>query len=280
MDEFFRRSLGARVLTAAILAALLLAALFTFPPILLAGALGLVVLLAAWEWSALVWDHSRAKQWTYVLGLAASGVFIYLFPAIRQWVVGAAVLWWLWVLGVLWRHERGAGRHAGHPSQGATAGWLTLVPAWLAVVVLHERDPATPWMLLSLLLVVWAADTGAYFAGGAWGRRRLAPQLSPGKTVEGLAGGLVAAVLAALLLGLLLWHFDARALVPWLALCVLAALFSVVGDLYESLQKRRAGVKDSGRVLPGHGGILDRIDSLTAAAPVFLFGWSLLSAAS
>jgi phosphatidate cytidylyltransferase len=155
------------------------------------------------------------------------------------------------------------------------AGWLTLVPAWLAVVTLIAVDTRAPWLLLSLLLVIWSADIGAYFCGRAWGRHRLAPLLSPGKTLEGVGGGLGAALLTAFLLGSLLWHFDRGALAFWLALCAVAALFSVAGDLHESLQKRRAGVKDSGHLLPGHGGVFDRIDSLTAAAPVFLAGWLL-----
>jgi phosphatidate cytidylyltransferase len=142
---------------------------------------------------------------------------------------------------------------------------FALVPVWLALVRLHEQGPQ---LMLFLLLLVVAADIGAYFAGRALGKHKLAPRVSPGKTWEGVGGGLVA---AAMMAAFGVWWFDMDA-VPFMALCIVVAIASVVGDLTESMFKRHAGLKDSGNLLPGHGGVLDRVDSVTAAAPVFLIG--------
>ncbi len=171
---------------------------------------------------------------------------------------------------------------------GWVRGWLILVPAWVALLWLHATFG--PRGIGALLAIVWGADIGAYFAGRRWGRHRLAPAISPGKTWEGAGGGLALAIGTALGLGLLGWWpavgtgtgttgagsgwigFE------WLPVVGVTVAISIVGDLTESAEKRRAGVKDSGRILPGHGGILDRIDSLTAAAPVFALLCRLLIA--
>jgi phosphatidate cytidylyltransferase len=140
-----------------------------------------------------------------------------------------------------------------------------LVPAWLALVVLHEHAPQ---LVLLLILLVVAADVGAYFGGRKFGRHKLAPAVSPGKTWEGVAGGLVAAMLMATA-GIYWLHLTP---LPFFALSALVVVASIVGDLTESMFKRHAGLKDSGSLLPGHGGVLDRVDSVTAAAPFFLIG--------
>jgi phosphatidate cytidylyltransferase len=150
------------------------------------------------------------------------------------------------------------------------------VPAAVALGRLVELEPDGQALLLFLLVLIAAADVGAYFGGRRFGRRKLAPRVSPGKTLEGLVAGFATAGLAAAA-GAYLLGFPA---LPWLALCLLVALVSVVGDLSESMFKRRAGLKDSGALLPGHGGILDRIDSVTAASPVFLLGLHLLGVAA
>jgi len=154
------------------------------------------------------------------------------------------------------------------------AGPFVLLPAWLALVRLHAQGPTLdgPQLLTFLLLLVVAADVGAYFAGRAFGKHKLAPRVSPGKTWEGVAGGLAGASLLALA-GALWFELP---LPRFVLLCVLVVMISVVGDLAESLFKRHAGVKDSGSILPGHGGILDRIDSLTAAGPCFVLGMDYL----
>jgi phosphatidate cytidylyltransferase len=146
------------------------------------------------------------------------------------------------------------------------------VPAAVAIGRLAGHEPDGRRLLFLLVLLIAAADIGAYFGGRRFGRHKLAPRVSPGKTWEGLAAGLLAALLVAAAMARLL---DFPAL-PWLAVCLVVVLLSVVGDLLESMFKRRAGLKDSSALLPGHGGVLDRIDSLTAAGPAFLLGLLLL----
>lgn len=157
-------------------------------------------------------------------------------------------------------------------------GLLVLIPAWTGLVWIHQLDRG-PYLVLSLLILIWIADSSAYFAGRRWGRHKLAPAVSPGKTREGaygaLAGGLCWGVTLAF------WYAPTGGLgIGLVLLCLVTVLASIIGDLYESLIKRERGLKDSGALLPGHGGILDRIDSLTAAAPVFALGLYVLGAAA
>jgi len=187
------------------------------------------------------------------------------------------VVWWL--LATLWlRHYDFASDHDTHARVfKLAAGTAAVVPAWCALAVIHAGDPTpTAWplvsqghvWLLTALMIVWATDTGAYFSGRRFGRRKLAPRISPNKTVEGMAGGAVAGVLVALAMAPLAGAGLAE--LPLVAIAALATvLFSVVGDLFESLLKRHVGAKDSGTMIPGHGGVLDRVDSVLAALPVF-----------
>jgi phosphatidate cytidylyltransferase len=178
-----------------------------------------------------------------------------------------AVAWWL--VAFLWLALRA---QAGGPRAAAVAGFLVLVPAGIGLSDLVRLQPNGRLLLLYLLVLIASADVGAYFGGRLFGRHKLAPQVSPGKTWEGLVAGMLAAagvaVAGASIFDMPFW--------PWLLLCLLVAIVSVIGDLTESMFKRHVGLKDSGRLLPGHGGLLDRIDSLTAAAPTFLLGLLVL----
>ena len=240
------------------------------PPAAFQAGLLLVVAGGAWEWSRLsgiapAWAYAAAT--TGALGLVLlSGAGGALAgsdggPGGFAWVRFAwvGVAWWLAALVVIVRF-RGSGRRPPRPAL-ALAGWLVLVPAGAALAEVHA-GPDGRALAMTLLVVVWAADTGAWLTGRRFGRVRLAPYVSPGKTWEGVAGGVAAASAAGAAAA---WPLGPAVLPA----AVLAAAASVVGDLYESIAKRRAGVKDSGRLLPGHGGVLDRIDGLTAAAPVF-----------
>lgn len=263
-----------RLLTAIVLVPPLVAALFWLPPLGVAALFGVFVAAAAWEWGALSGLVGAARAGYVALVLAAGAVFLAISArssAGAHVVLGAATLWWAFVPFQLGARAPMLGSRGGR----LLAGSLTLAPAWVALVLLHGWDVDAPALLLFVLLLVAVADTVAYATGHAFGRTRLAPAVSPGKTVEGVVGGALAVVALAYICGTMFWGFTAAVLGGWIALALTAGLVSVIGDLNESKLKRVAGVKDSGRLLPGHGGVLDRIDALTAAAPVFAWGWLL-----
>ena len=268
-----------RVITALILAPLVIAAVLLLPTDILAWLLALVVAVGAREWAVLSGVEAFAGQLFYSLLLLFGmlGLF-YLVPSSAYvWLIALSVLWWVIALFRLTRFQGGEVAENGFEPWRALEGVLVLVPAWSALVVLHQRADDGPVLLLFLLILIWSADVGAYFAGHRWGSNKLAPQVSPGKTREGVYGAMASALLCGLFL---VWWLDAGMTQGLLVLllCLATMLFSVVGDLFESLLKRRRGIKDSGTLLPGHGGMLDRIDSLTAAAPVFALGLVLLGA--
>ncbi len=267
-------TLKQRVLTALVLVPPLIAALFLLPPAGVAILFGAFVAVAAWEWAALS-TLAGAARWSYLALVLALGGALIAFAgesrALVHAVLAVATVWWLAVLLQL-----GARARLFHSRRGRLlAGVVTLVPAWVALAALHAHDPRSPWLVLFVLLLVAVADVAAYAAGHAFGRTKLAPAVSPGKTVEGVIGGAAAVMLVAYFCGTMIWRFEGPALGAWITLATVAGLVSVIGDLSESKLKRIAGVKDSGKLLPGHGGVLDRIDALTAAAPTFAWGWWL-----
>src|SRR3546814_355055 len=268
-----------RVIAALILAPVAVAAILLLPTPWMVAAAAVVFLAGLWEWFRLAdIDDTLARTALLVVNMAlmvaigwvslTSGGFSY---GLLQLMTVLGLIWWL--LAMLWiKHFDFASDHAGHARAfKLAAGTLAIVPAWCALGVLHGSDPNGHRWLLVALASVWAADTGAYFAGRRYGKRKLAPRISPNKTVEGVVGGLVAALAAALVLapfaGATLGQLALVAIVT-----LFAAGFSVVGDLFESLLKRHVGAKDSGDLIPGHGGILDRIDGVVAALPVFALG--------
>jgi phosphatidate cytidylyltransferase len=263
-------SLGKRVATAAVLIALLLAVLFWLPAAATVVLLTLVVLMGSWEWSAfLKWADPRPRAaYVALIGLLLPAAWLATrTPAGLEALLGAALLWWL--LALVWIV---AAPRRVSPWSAGLAGVLSLVPAWLALARLRlQAAHGAEWVLFALLLV-WMADIGAYFCGRRFGRRRLAPAVSPGKTWEGALGGIAASGLVAAAGG----AWFRLPLAPFLALCLAAVAFSIIGDLTESLLKRFAGMKDSGTLFPGHGGVMDRIDSVTGAVPVLLLGLAFL----
>ncbi|MEJ2592299.1 MAG: phosphatidate cytidylyltransferase [Candidatus Thiodiazotropha sp.] len=268
-----------RVITALILAPLVIAGVLLLPNDTLSLLMALVVAFGAREWAQLSGIDPLWGQLLYSLLLLALMLAVYFFlpSAWTFWVIAFSVLWWLSALYRLSRF-RGEAETPGFSLLHALEGIAVLVPAWLSLAVIHRIPANGPVLLLFLLILIWSADVGAYFAGHRWGRRKLAPQVSPGKTREGVYGAMAGALLCGVFL---VWWLgtDLPQAPLVLLLCLVTMLFSVVGDLFESLLKRRQGIKDSGSLLPGHGGMLDRIDSLTAAAPVFLFGLMLFGTA-
>lgn len=259
-----------RVITALILAPLAIWAILALPTAWFALLMGLIVVMGAWEWTRLV-GLTGGGRVVYSTGVAVVLGLLYPLLAQSESMVAAgavAVAWWLAALFCVVRFPDGTEFWRTRPAARALAGFFVLVPAWAALVFL-QRVPGPGYVLL-LVMLIWAADTGAYFAGRAFGRHKLAPRVSPGKTWEGVAGGALLA-LAVGAVGMALLE-PAGGIAVFLLLCLVAVGFSILGDLSESMFKRIMNVKDSGGLLPGHGGVLDRIDSLTAAAPMFALG--------
>lgn len=265
-----------RIVTAIVIAGVFLLALFSLNPYLFSLATAVVVIYAAWEWSdlssisgiplRLVYTAALAVLLVvaaYVLGLSVEGS-IELDPG--RSLLMTMVPWWaialLWVQGypssaILW----------GSCWVRGVMGFLVLVPTWSALVILIHSTQGE-WVILLVVMVVALADIGAYFSGRHFGKHKLASSVSPKKTWEGLLGGVVVNVVVVILLGAML-KLDSRTWVLLAMMIMITVLASVLGDLLESMVKRHRGIKDSGSILPGHGGVLDRVDSLTAALPVF-----------
>ena len=267
--------LKTRVLTAAILGSVFLAVIFLLPAALTALVFGLVCALGAWEWSRLGGLEARLARAAYtgvVVVLMAGASRLSAAAPMFALLAGLACLWW--VVALLWLILAPMRQSAGLT---LACGIAVLVPACVALVRLlvgTGTGVSGAERVVWLLLLVIAADIGAFFAGRAFGRNRLAPRVSPGKTWEGVIGGFLAVTVVA---GVAAQRF-ALPLLPCVLFCWLIGVFSVVGDLTESMFKRAAGLKDSGGLLPGHGGVLDRIDSITAAAPLYALGWLGLGA--
>jgi phosphatidate cytidylyltransferase len=272
-----------RVITAVLMAGLFLAASAYLPLPGLALFFGILIGMGAWEWSHLAGWHKPAARVLYVLLVCAALFAVYRYCQLGDFpqrervqpLLGVACLWWsfalLWVKGypdsaVLWRNV----------VMRSAMGMLILVPAWMSALYLLSFSPGG-LLLVIMVIVVATADIGAYFSGRRFGQHKLAVLVSPAKTWEGFWGGVTSCALLAVLLWYLLPAAAAHiSLAAVVAVTVTTALASVIGDLTVSMVKRESGVKDSGSVLPGHGGVLDRLDSLCGAAPVFALGLLLV----
>lgn len=266
-------NLKQRIVTAVVAVPVMIAAVLFLPTLQFSLLLALFILGGAWEWTRLIGIENSLWRVSYVLFIMASLFLLLRFgQPVTVWLLLAATGWWLLAWLMVVRHEKKGVAPFANTLLQCVAGWLVLVPAWFALVSLHGGIPHGGWMVLGLFSLIWMADIAAYFAGRRFGKNKLAPRVSPGKTREGMYGALLASGLLSLLLAQLL-GLSWLSLLIFLALALLTVVVSILGDLLESLYKRTAGLKDSGTILPGHGGILDRIDSLTAAAPVFVLGY-------
>lgn len=258
-----------RIKTAVILIIIVGIALFASEsPYLFVPLLAVGVTIAAHEWTKLMprWD----KAWVFVLLVLILTMLMLLAPQI--WPI-----WWLasvviWLMAFSWVTQ--------YP---VSTGWYGKRLSLMGVVILTGAITAmfylwqqSPWWLMYVFMLVWCADSGAYFVGRKFGRRKMAPNVSPNKSVEGLVGGLLTGLTVVIAISLFNLNLSGLVLLAFVVLSGITILSSVLGDLFESMLKRRANVKDSGTILPGHGGILDRIDSLLSATPIFAFGFWLL----
>ncbi|MCQ4267865.1 phosphatidate cytidylyltransferase [Pseudomonas stutzeri] len=264
-----------RIITAALLLPVAIVGFLYLDGIAFALFIGLVVTLAAWEWAHLAGFNAQPARVAYAVLVVLLLAMLYQLPALAPWLLVAAVLWWGAATALVIGYPRSRRFWGGAPGS-LLIGLLILLPAWQALLILKQW-PSGNWLIIAVMVLVWAADIGAYFSGKAFGRRKLAPAVSPGKSWEGLIGGLLASLAITLAIGLNR-DWSARELVLALLGAALVVSVSVIGDLTESMFKRSAGIKDSSQLLPGHGGVMDRIDSLTAAIPLFavllwLAGW-------
>jgi len=264
--------LNQRIATGVVLAAAALAIIIYTPSWLFALITGFIVVFAGWEWSNFA-DLRKAGKVAFSVALAMMLGLIYtsldiityqaLIPALATWVLLFVAIG-IYPSGTrVWKR----------PWLISLLGYIVLAFAWLALLLLRELNAGTVY-IISLLLIVFGADIGAYFTGKAWGKHTLAPSLSPGKTWEGVLGGVVTGIIVYFALLMLVGDaLSVSALAGWFIFLIATTiiLISIGGDLTESMLKRERGIKDSGRILPGHGGILDRIDSLLAALPFYAF---------
>ena len=274
-----------RIITASVLATLIAVAVFKLPLEYFTLLIGLIALIASWEWSNLAGISSLYKRVLLILALIIPMLGIHfwtqLLEAIAQatdytdirdysgaleWLVIPPILFWILVMILIRNTPQGVLSLQLKTRTKAFIGWFILLSAWMFLTRLKAFYG--PEMTLYFFILIWVADISAYFAGKKWGTVKLSPEISPGKTVQGMYGALVSGIVCALIL-CLIYRFPIMISSDFVLLSVLTVLISIYGDLFISVAKRQRGVKDSGNLLPGHGGILDRIDSLIAAIPFF-----------
>ncbi|MDD5462229.1 MAG: phosphatidate cytidylyltransferase [Methylococcales bacterium] len=281
-----------RIITASILAALIALAVLKLPTDYFSLLMGLIALWAAWEWSSLAGTTSVLKRVLFLLALVLPMLGIYFWtqflelvaqltdwPDVRdysgalEWLVIPPVLFWILVMILIRNKPLSLLDLKIKNRYKLLVGWFILLAAWMFLCRLRSFYGTE--MTMYFLLLVWGADIAAFFAGRKWGKTKLAPEVSPGKTVAGMYGALVAGLVCAVVLSLI-YGFQMMVASDFVLLSMLTVLISIYGDLFVSVVKRQCGVKDTGSLLPGHGGILDRVDSLIAAIPFFYAGVYLI----
>ncbi|MEB8431021.1 phosphatidate cytidylyltransferase [Cocleimonas sp. KMM 6892] len=257
-----------RLITAFVLIAAVFVCVLLLPNVWFA-VVGLLVFvsISGWEWSRLV-SLENFHRGLYVAWLLLLSYLLYRWSDFRWLAMVLGLVWWAFVLVLLAIYEQGTTLYKENKWLLRVAAFFVLIPAWVALISLHQLHPS---LVIYLIALVAMADSGAYFAGKAFGKNKLAPELSPGKTREGMLGGLLGASTLSIFGA---WYFElpVQDWVYFILLSMVVAVMSVAGDLFESLMKREVGQKDSGNILPGHGGILDRVDGLLAALPIFAMG--------
>lgn len=270
-----------RLITGLILAPLVLCGVFLLEPVHFSWFFAFILAIAGWEWANLSSFTTQVVRVTYAM-LVATLLFTVLPDISTTWVLTISVMWWI-IATLMVMTYPASSKYWKHPWASAVLGLVVLLPMWKALVFIREAqfvpiESFNPLLLiLYILLLVWAADVGAYFTGKAWGKSKLAPNVSPGKSWAGAWGGVTAAMILGVITSFLM-DLSFVMSIQFLVITALTAFISIIGDLTESMFKRTRGIKDSSALLPGHGGVLDRIDSLLAAIPIFVFllmtiGW-------
>lgn len=289
-----------RIITASILATLIALAVFFLPADYFSLILAAITLIGAWEWVNLVGIDSKLKRVLFFVALIVPMLGIYFWtqllqviyfageqlnlglPDVRyysgvlEWLVIPPIVFWIMAMILIRNLPSALLKLDMRMRYKALIGWFVLLAAWMFLSRLRTLYGTE--LTMYLLLLIWAADIAAYFSGKKWGKTQLSPEISPGKTIAGMYGALVSAVVCGIVLVLIYKVYNSKVIIAadFVFLSVLTALISIYGDLFFSLVKRQRGVKDSGTLLPGHGGILDRIDSLIAAIPFFYAGVYLI----
>ncbi len=262
-----------RIITAALLVPIVVGLVLYIQPIAFLIVTAIITLMAAMEYMTLMRLQTVWARILYLVIIVNLMVGLLFVPTPLELAVG--FVWWLIACVIVALYPRGASSWSSNKVITGLIGILVLMPCWVALNYIRNTPNGTI-LLLYVLVLIWGADTSAYFAGKRWGKTKLAPAVSPGKTVQGAIAALVFALVFSAIAGAIS-NPPAVILLSLMGLSVWTVIFSIVGDLFESVLKREAGFKDSGNLLPGHGGLLDRIDSLTAAAPVYAFTSILLS---
>lgn len=260
-----------RIITAAILIPLVVWSIFSASIQGFTYGLAIVLLVATLEWNHFVNYTNKVNGW--IFSAVTVGVYLSLeYIAdiqLSQLVIALALIWWLISLPLLFTFPFKSPHLLLQKPAKVLVGFIMLLSTFIALNILRNSPEYGPDYVMYLLLVIWMADSGAYFAGRAWGKHKLIPNVSPGKSWEGVAGAFVATLIVSVV-ALNVLHISSAQSIAFILVTVITVAYSIVGDLSESMFKRMANMKDSGNMLPGHGGILDRIDSLTSALPVFI----------
>jgi len=271
-----------RLITAAILIPIVVGSVLWLSHLQFALFFAAFAVVGGWEWSRFLRLHHTLLRASYAAVILAAILLCWFYvvgyPERVLPVLTAGLVWWICALILVYMYPK-FDRIRSNRALGGVIGLLVIVPCWLAIIELRNNFEQGPYLVLFLVALIAVADSTAYFGGRKWGTNKLAPQVSPGKTWEGVISGLLGVGLFSFICA---WFFEFlngewEAIALFLVVCLLTAITSVLGDLSESMFKRQVGLKDSGKILPGHGGVLDRIDSLTAAAPLFALSiWMLL----
>ncbi len=261
-----------RIITAAILIPIVVSFIFLVNTNWFSALFALFVAIGAWEWAVLSKASDKMKYpYIIFIVLILLGIFLLDNGLLYNSITLIGAIFWLFAIILVITYQKGCNLLPRTSILIMLIGGLLLIPMWTSLIILKSFPENGASLIMLLMLLIWGADTAAYFAGKKWGKKKLAPRVSPGKTWEGTIAGVASSVIIALCYVIVLnKNLDDSLL--FVALSIVTVIASVFGDLMESIVKREAGQKDSGRILPGHGGVMDRIDSLTAAGPVFVIG--------